>query len=301
MDADLEGALTLIHEQYAGEVDELLNAASRVYQEAEGDTFEDFKRAFLDLGFGGAAQELVSYAEANGGLQFVQRMHEAGASNLTAEYQSMLEAGAANLEDFAAYLQEYSAYWTGDEESWATFTDAVQEHAEQTFGEPAEEFFARAAAGEDKLALLEEYGVTVEENLDEFKAYLEQYSAYWDGDEESWTAFTDTVQEYAEETFGAAASTFFARAQTEDKVALFQEYGVTIQSGEESVAAMFESLEEQIQAFEDQARASDAIPDEHVATVSMAFDELANEDPALVAGLTPREMEELLQKVAPHL
>jgi hypothetical protein len=63
-----------------------------------------------------------------------------------------------------------------------------------------------------------------------WQAMLARYSDQWDGAEENWDAFQQYVLYYAEEGgLAEPATLFFARAANEDKIALFAEYGVTLE------------------------------------------------------------------------
>ena len=65
-----------------------------------------------------------------------------------------------------------------------------------------------------------------------WQALLTEYSGYWDGDEENWPAFEQYVLYYAtEQGVTGPARRFSERAATEDKQALFAEYGVEAQFG----------------------------------------------------------------------
>lgn len=65
-----------------------------------------------------------------------------------------------------------------------------------------------------------------------WRALLAEYSVSWDGDDENWAAFEQYVTYYAaEQGVAGPAQRFFERAATEDKLALFAEYGVEPQFG----------------------------------------------------------------------
>jgi len=274
MDDVLIGAVEVLSD--TSDIKPFFAIVKDVYDE-NGSDFDEFKTALLadTNGYANERQALVEYADSNQQLDLIRQLSDLGPDQLLTDYEQYLdeaeqaeqadgedagedeEDDGAGRQEFVEYLTQYSAYWDGTEENWDEFVNTIQDYALETYPRHAQEFFDRAAAATDKVALFAEYGITIgsgEESADEaedddaarqaFVNYLTEYSAYWDGTEENWDEFVNTVQDFALETYPRHAQDFFDQAAAStDKVALFAEYGITIASGEESAEGTPEDAE----------------------------------------------------------
>ena len=82
-----------------------------------------------------------------------------------------------------------------------------------------------------------------------WQALLVEYSGSWNGDEQNWAAFEQYVMYYAtEQGVTGPAQVFFARAATEDKRALFAEYGIELPAAGDDEHTLWQAAVEQFGA-----------------------------------------------------